>query len=121
MNNCVVSVRINNFDCRYVELVLKVASYQRVRYAQKLIDYLCGRFKIDTAKVNVSNIDGISCYSDNNIYIYNNFDIGSFEFFDILIKYFVKHYDRKFLKLNYNTFDNYFYKRVENLKTKLLK
>lgn len=88
MNNCVVSVRINNFDCRYVELVLKVASYQRERYAQKLVDYLCGRFKIETAVVNVSNIDGISCYTNNTIYIYNNNNIDSFEFFDILIKIF---------------------------------
>lgn len=120
MNNKVISVRVNVFNKKYVQQLFNCPIPIRHARTMLFIKYLCDRFKIEQVIVCISLEPGISCYYNNIIYIYDSCKLNDADYFDILIKCFMKHYDKNYLKLKTLISDEYYYKRVQNLKSKLI-
>lgn len=113
----------------------------RTDYSQKLLDYLCGKFKIPNVKIQVIN----KCQPHNErngklqsktygkykihskeIVIYNltvvRKNIVSINVFaDTLLHEFMHHYDIEYLKMDKSLHTAGFYKRISDLKEKLSK
>lgn len=120
MRNNTISVCINKFNKTTIDIFLRSKKIDRQYLAQRILDYLCSKFKIQNLKVYIFNECGINHYFDKVIYIYNNQKLEPIEILNVLLMYFMKHYDLYYLKLNHCVMDEYFKQRFENLRKKLI-
>lgn len=141
-SNKVESVSLNRFSKKWGNSVLELgdnSSYKVRRCeSQNLIDYLCDKFKIQRVGVAIYDIKR-PCKRNGQIHgtytrigsgsckivVYNRTakrgDIISIkEYFDTLIHEFIHHYDYEVLKLNKSSHTSGFYKRISDLKNKLI-
>lgn len=139
-SNQITEVKYNRFIKGYADDILKEynSTYARQFDGQRLIDYLCDKYKIKRAKLLVTDkprllknrgnkeIQTYGRYypSEYKIIIWNttaktNKTISPKSFFDTLIHEFCHHYDFEFLKLNDSLHTKGFYMRINDLKNKL--
>ena len=120
MLNRVISVGIDAFDKTHADRLVNCQPNEREKKSQKLLDYLCKRFKIANVKIILNNeTNGYSYYSNNEIIICNSLSLDAKSYFDTLLLLFMQHYDKQYLKLERIIKDECFYKRLNNLKNKL--
>lgn len=131
------TVRLSWFAKKYDRMLLSstIDEETRQKHSQELMDYLCDKFGISPVKVFVSSnkrpvkrrgeIHGYYMVKEHKIIIYNTTPktrqpIAIKTFFDTLIHEFIHHYDYQVLKLEYSVHTLGFYKRVDDLKKKLI-
>ena len=136
ISNKHVNVRLNAFNSRYSEFFLKSneTMSQRQKRAETLLNYLCGKFKIDNVTLLVTDkprpckgrgqIHGWYVTAEKKIIIYNTTakthkPISIHTFYDTLLHEFMHHYDYKVLRLSESFHTSGFYKRISDLKNKL--
>lgn len=136
-SNAVTEVRLNSFNKSYSKQMLssKDSEADRMKKAQKLLNYLCEKFKIPYAPIKVVNNSRPLKWNNAQVYgkyypttrlilIYNttaktNKTISIKSFYDTLLHEFIHHYDFCVLKLNDSPHTRGFYMRISDLKEKL--
>lgn len=136
-SNAVTNVRLNSFNKSYAKAMLssKENRTDRLRKAQKLLDYLCDKFKIASVSVEVTDnkrplkwnsaqVYGKYYPSVRHIVIYNttaktNKTISIKSFYDTLLHEFIHHYDFCELEFTESPHTKGFYMRIKDLKEKL--
>lgn len=136
ISNGTTNVRLNSFRASYSHSLFKCGETitNRQRTAQKLLNYLCDKFKINNVTLIVTvkprpskgrgEVYGTYYPLQKNIVIYNNTaklhkPISIKSFYDTLLHEFIHHYDYEVLKLNESPHTTGFYKRITDLKNKL--
>ena len=134
-SNQVLEVAYNKFSKNEFAALLKATEgvADRQRKAQKVLDYLCGKYGIPTAKVQVldmpqrsmrsGTILGDYTYAFFRIRVYNKtakqHKVVSIKgFADTLLHEFMHHYDVHYLKID-TLHTAGFYTRISDLKAKL--
>ncbi len=141
-SNKIETVALNKFSLKEVTALLEASDscLDRQKKAQIVIDYLCGKFKMPTAKVIVKDIaqphttgyDGnlkkkiLGTYQTNAmvITVYNltaarKQNVAIKTFLGTLIHEFMHHYDMEYLKLGATIHSAGFYRRIGDLESKL--
>lgn len=141
-SNAITAVALNRFSKTEYNAFLKASESitNRQRLAQNLIDYLCKKFKIESAPVRVVNrpqphVTGITgrlksktlgTYSvvHEVITLYNltavkRQVVSVKTMLGTLLHEFMHHYDMKYLKLGASIHSAGFYKRISDLEQKL--
>lgn len=136
ISNSITNVRLNSFRASYSHDLLKCGESitERQRVAQKLLNYLCDKFKINYVSLNVSTkarpskgngqTYGLYYPLQKHIVIFNNTakthkTISIKSFYDTLLHEFIHHYDFEVLKLSDSLHTTGFFKRISDLKNKL--
>ena len=131
------TVRLSRFSKKYGQMILNSTEDEKDRQerSQALTDYLCERFGIAPVKVMVTTLKrpsrgrgqvyGFYTPSNHKITIYNTTartckPTAIKTFFDTLIHEFMHHYDYQVLKLEDSFHTTGFYKRIDDLKNKLI-
>ena len=138
-SNQITTVDYNSFSKKEYANLLK--DRNRQEDAQALIDYLCKKFKIRNCVVKVTNkpqphstgydgnlksktlgtytvgMDVITMY---NVTAIKNKEVSIKTFADTLLHEFIHHYDMEYLKLGASIHTTGFYKRISDLKSKLI-
>lgn len=131
------TVKLSRFAIKYGQMVLnsKEDEKDRQERSQKLMDYLCKKFDIAPVNVMVTELKrpskergqlfGFYLPSHHKIVIYNTTaktckPTAIKTFFDTLIHEFMHHYDYQVLKLEDSFHTTGFYKRIDDLKKKLI-
>ena len=138
-SNKITTVALNSFSKKEFANLLK--DKNRQEDAQALVDYLCKKFKIKKCVVKVTNkpqphstgYDGnlkrktLGTYTlgTDVITMYNltaikNKEVAINTFADTLLHEFIHHYDMEYLKLGASIHTAGFYKRISDLKSKLI-
>lgn len=138
-SNEITEVRLNSFRATEYERLLADKG-SRQRNAQALVDYLCGKFKIPTAKVVVANwarphatdsrgrvkreTHGTYSVGTMVITIYDKTAVKKEQvaiktFAETLLHEFIHHYDMTALKLGGSPHTAGFYRRIGDLAKKL--
>lgn len=130
-------VRLSRFVKKYSQKVLSSTEDEKTRQkcSQELMDYLCEKFGIEHVEVFVSSgkrrtkgngqVYGYYMVNQKKIVLYNTTaktgqPVAIKTFFDTLIHEFIHHYDHQVLKLDYSMHTSGFYKRIDDLKKKLV-
>lgn len=132
------SVRLSKFASKYSQSLLNTTENvsDRQKHSQRLMDYLCNKFGIDSIKVYVTSkkrpqIDNRQRYgyyrvNTHEIVIYNTTaktlkPIAIKTFYETLLHEFIHHYDFQVLKLRESLHTSGFYQRIKDLENKLSK
>lgn len=141
-SNSIESVEYNKMNKAYSKPILNdpTGDYKkREKYANELVSYLCKKYSIPFCKVVVKNqtkptrqttsykitTGGYYTTASMNIVIYNltaarKQIISNKSFFDTLLHEFMHHYDHTYIKLIDSIHTTGFYKRISDLKNKLI-
>lgn len=131
------TVKLSRFVKKYSQMILTSTEDVKVRQkrSQELMDYLCEKYGISPVEVHVSSskrpskgrgqIYGYYMVNQKKIVLYNitpktGQPVAIKTFFDTLIHEFIHHYDYHVLKLNDSMHTLGFYKRIDDLKKKLV-
>jgi len=138
-SNKITKVALNSFSKKEFEKLLR--DKNRQEDAQKLVDYLCKKFKIRSCVVKVVNkpqphttgydgnlkrkvcgtyTTGIEVITMYNLTAMQNKEVAIKTFADTLLHEFIHHYDMEYLKLGASIHTAGFYKRISDLKSKLI-
>lgn len=144
LSNDIPQVRLNSFSGAYYKMFMECGTSYTNRniVGQKVLDYLCDKFKIERVKLIVYNAPqlhhnnsngslrdktlGRYFVGRNKIEIWNltaktKKDVSSKTFWDTLLHEFMHHYDYKVLKMGKSLHCVGFYKRISDLKEKMNK
>lgn len=137
-SNEIEEVKFTSFRKEYASKVLKcgASATDRQRASQNLLNYLCDKYKIGRVKLTVTTRPRKQIGRNTQLYgyyrpiikticIYNTTAktdkaVGIKTFFDTLIHEFIHHYDFEYLKFSASPHTSGFYKRISDLKTKLI-
>lgn len=137
-SNAIGEVKFNSFRKDFAEKVLKcgTSATDRQKASQALLNYLCDKYKIARVRLTVTirprkqigkNTQLYGYYRPivNTICIYNTTAktdkaVSIKTFFDTLIHEFIHHYDFAYLKFSASPHTKGFYKRISDLKAKLI-
>lgn len=140
-SNSIETVDLSRFAKSYYKKLLNAseAKADRQKAASSLVDYLCNKYKINGVQVIVtdkkrpqrrerrSKVTYLGFYAPDTktIIVYNKTavkcqTVAIKTFIDVLLHEFIHHYDFEYLKLGGSYHTAGFYKRISDLKNKLL-
>lgn len=140
-SNSIETVDLSRFAKSYYKKLLNASETKtdRQKAASSLVDYLCNKYKINGVQVVVtdkkrpqrrerrSKVTFLGFYvpGTKTIIVYNKTAVKSQTvaiktFIDVLLHEFIHHYDYEYLKLGRSYHTAGFYKRISDLKNKLL-
>ena len=142
-SNKIEAVTLNKFDKSYMTKLLNASDLEmdRQKKSQALLDYLCDKFKMPKCRVTVTKVPqphatnqrGSLKSKEYGHYVPLTYEIVVYNvtavrqqkvaiktFMDTLLHEFIHHYDMTYLKLGKSPHTAGFYKRISDLKAKLV-